>query len=769
MSAQRRPGTWQIGDWIADPADDTLTRGVESIKLEPRMMRLLLRLAERPGAVISQDQLLIDVWAGVIVGSASVYQAVSQLRKVLGDTGEKPSYIDTVARKGYRLIAPAQPPSERSPPLPAPADPAKAVPQSKRWRRIATVGGIGLGIAAILAVVGGGWVWRYAARAPLETSIAVLPFTDLTAGRTEQPFCDGVTEELSNWLAQIPTLRVVGRSSAFAFRDKQTDVREIGRALGTTHVLEGTLRKAGDVLRVTVQLIGTRDGYNVWSASFDAAAGGLIRVQEEVARAVANNLELRLTDTAMESLAERRSTKERAYTLYLVARHHQQQRTKQDNDRAIELYKQAIAADSDFALAQIALASAYVNQRYFDDRPIEEIAQDAQPLLETAARLAPRLAELYVARGALKYELGDADAALKDLHHAVELNPNSRDAEAELGYDYLYDGQPAESLRHYDYATRLDPLDYYLYALRCVALSDLGDYAQAAASCERARALGPSAAWAYNASGLLEESRGRIGEALKWNTEVLARNPDVTEVYAERGRLLVALGLPERARQSYETAALAAGDTGHNPLLAWLDLVTLYAQAGPDAVRTRIAADHLDSGDDPRLSFEIASVELMVGDAAQARALVDRALQSPKLRQQDLVSSSMARTGRSYLLIAAAAHQATGDPGGASAQLVKVNRLVARLLSAGMRRHSLYEVQAQAAALQGRPEEAVLALQNAVALGWREAWLAEQEPYFASLRARADYRALIDRVRADNARETAALASDQTTTPAPKS
>jgi len=139
-------------------------------------------------------------------------------------------------------------------------------------------------------------------------SIAVLPFVDLSVGKTEQPLCDGVTEELSNWLAQIPMLRVVARSSAFAFRDRQTDVREIGRQLGTTHVLEGSLRRAGNVTRVSVQLIGTRDGYNVWSGSYDTANTNVIQVQEEVARAVASNLELRLTEVTVTTLSERRSS-----------------------------------------------------------------------------------------------------------------------------------------------------------------------------------------------------------------------------------------------------------------------------------------------------------------------------------------------------------------------------------------------------------------------------------------------------------------------------
>ncbi len=759
MSAQRRPGSWQIGDWVADPTDDTLSRGAEVSKLEPRMMRLLLRLAEHPGAVVSQDQLLINVWAGVIVGSASVYQAVSQLRKVLGDTGDKPTYIETVARKGYRLIAPVQAPrSEVSPPADAPP-----------VQRMAIGWGIGIALVAVV-VVAAGLLWRHRLQSVRQpTSIAVLPFLDLTDGKTQQPFCDGVTEELSNWLSQIPTLRVVARSSAFAFRDQQTDVREIGRALGTTHVLEGTLRMAGSAIRVTVQLIGTRDGYNVWSGSFDTVSRDLIHVQEEVARAVADNLELRLTDTALQNLAQRDSTKEHAYTLYLVARHHEQQRTKRDNERAIELYKEALAADPDFALALTALAWAYLNQQYFDDRPLEEIAADMRPLLARAERLAPRLPELYVTRAAMETDLFQGAEALKDLQRALALNPGSREVHAEFGMHYLLDGEPTKALQHYDRAAVLDPLDYYLQTQRCRALADLAQFDRAASACERSRQLNSSAAPAYEASSEMEEARGRIGEALRWNTAQFARDPDSRTIYANRGRLLMILGLPERARENYEAALIDADDARTSQVLAWLDLVTLYAQRGRDAVRARMAAAGLDSSQDPDILFELAGIDLLVGETAAARALVDRALGSTSLRPDNLANAWEARAGRSYLVIAAAAHQATGDPAGAERWLVQASELLERMAVAGMHRHSVFELRAQIAALRGRSEESVQLLQSAVDLGWREVWSAEHEPYFASVRANAGYRALIERVRAENTLESQRLPPEWVAPPMPKS
>jgi len=633
-------------------------------------------------------------------------------------------------------------------------------PNVRRWA-------VSVGAVALVAAAAFFW-WRRGVN-PATPSIAVLPFVDLSAGKTEQPFCDGVAEELSNWLAQIPMLRVVARSSAFAFRDRQTDVREIGRQLGTTHVLEGSLRRAGNVTRVSVQLIATRDGYNVWSGSYDTAGTNVIQLQEEVARAVASNLELRLTGATIASLSERRSSSAQAYATYLVARYHQQQRTKQDNERAIELYREAINLDPGFALAQVGLAYAYLNQRYFNDRPIADIARDATPLLERAAQEAPRLADLYVVRGALETELLLHDAALRDLHHADELNPNSREAASELGFYYLVNGQPRDALRYYSQAADLDPLDYNLAAQRCTALADLGQYDRAAAACARSRSLNPQSAWPYSVSSDLEEARGRLVEALRWNSAALARSPDAEDVYAQRCNWLLSLGLPERARESYDTAVFATGNTNASPWLSWAGLVTAYVDGGLEAMHQRIASQRLADASDPGVLFELANAELLAGEPQAARAFADRALASPELRPDDLASPWLARTGRAYLLIAAAAHQATGDATGAAQQLTALSALLDRLTEAGVRRHGVYELQAEVAALRGDADGALHALQRAADQGWREVWLAEREPYFTILRPRADFRALLERVRADNETNIKTLAPEAAATPAPKS
>jgi tetratricopeptide (TPR) repeat protein len=563
-------------------------------------------------------------------------------------------------------------------------------------------------------------------------------------------------------------LRVVARSSAFAFRDRQTDVREIGRQLGTTHVLEGSLRRAGNAMRVSVQLIATRDGYNVWSGSYDTAATNVLQVQEDVARAVASNLELRLTDPAIASQGERRSTNAQAYSTYLIARYHQQQRSKQDNERAIELYREAINLDPRFALAQIGLAYAYLNERYFNDRPIADIAQDAAPLLAQAAQEAPRLADLYVVRGALETELLQHEAALRDLHHAEELNPNSREAASELGFYYLVNGEPRDALHYYRRAGDLDPLDYNLAAQQCLALSDLAQFDAAAAACERSRNLNPQSPRGYSVSSDLEEARGRLVEALRWNSAAITRSADTQDVYAQRGNWLLYLGLPERARETYDAAVIATGDPSASSALTWLGLVTAYASGGREALHRRIAALRLGEAGDPAVLFEVAGVELLAGEPRAARDFADRALASPELKPDDLASPWLARKGRAYLLIAAAAHQATGDAAGAARHLTALTALLERLSAAGMRRHGVYELQAQTAALSGDPAGAMRFLQRAADQGWNEVWFAEREPYFASLRSRADFRALLQRVRAENEADARRLAAETVAAPPPK-
>lgn len=765
----------QIGEWIVDPALDTVSRGTEIHKLEPRTMRLLLCLANSAGEVISVDRLLSDVWTGVIVGSASVYQAVSQLRKLLGDTDPDPTYIATVPRKGYRLIAPVrrvEPPSE-SLPASAPAgepagEPAGVMPpppagaRRRRWMPV-FLGGVAL-MAIILA---GSLILRRVliSGRPAEpaASIVVLPFVDLTSEKADQSFCDGLTEELSSWLSQIPTLRVVARTSAFAFRGQSEDVRKIGKALDTNHVLEGSMRRSGDHMRITVQLIDARNGYHLWSANYDRPMDDAIKIQEDISRNVAQTLQVRLTEDSERQFAARRTADSQAYDLYLLARYYYQQLTPVSTDRAVDLLRQVLNADPKFAPAYVQLAYGYLNQGYFRDLPVADVAAQMEPLIASALRIDDRMSAAYAVRGALRAAQSRMKEALDDLHYAAALNPSEMRAYAEIGRIVLFDGQPREALKNYDRAAALDPLNFILQIQRCAALEDLAQYEDAAKACERARVLQPGSALAADGLTWLAESRGRIDEALRWNAVSLKAEPgDEYEFYWTRSDLFQTVGLAAAARAAVELGRSATKD--EDSANAALVRVA-YCEGGAPALRSYLNIAHLDQSSHALPLFEAAYARMLLGDSPAVKELIARALIAPDRQPGFADAAWYARgagtMGTPYRLDLAVAELALGDRASAQRELNTLLAMLDQMIAAGVERNATYELRAKVHALQGRGDEAMRDLGKAVKLGWRRAWWAAHEPYFASLQPRSDFQALMTEISQSNDRLIEKLNADR--------
>jgi transcriptional activator of cad operon len=277
--------TLRIGDWFVNPLSGEIARGEERVRLEARTMRLLLCLAETPGKVVSIDALLDQVWSGVVVTPDSVYQAVAALRRLLGDDAKQPAYIVTVPRLGYRLVAPVESPAD------APAAPPHVRADSRLYVVLAL---------AILLVVGSLTYYLVADRnsasqaaadvAASPKAIAVLPFLDLTDGMNEEPFADGMTEELIHRLSKVKGLRVPAPTASFFFKGKQLPVAEIARSLHVSYVLDGSVRKSGDTLRVAARLLRADDGYVVWSENYDRPLDDKLMVQDDIANEVTSAL-----------------------------------------------------------------------------------------------------------------------------------------------------------------------------------------------------------------------------------------------------------------------------------------------------------------------------------------------------------------------------------------------------------------------------------------------------------------------------------------------
>ena len=308
----------RIGDWRVDPQSGQISRDGPAVRVEARTMRLLLYLAARPGEVVSIEELLSQVWPDVAVSQDSVYQAVTSLRRLLGDDPRQPAYIATVPRLGYRMVAAVSPWTEPDQ-LAAPPDPlsessgaAATTAHAPRYglrrqagftgnafRRIAaaTACVLLLALAAVLLAHRGAPMsdppvapQQAVQQTPAE-SIAVLPFLDLTPGMKEEEFADGMTEELIGRLSKIPGLRVPSPTSSFYFKGKQIPVAEIARSLGVAYVLDGSVRKSGGRLRVAARLIRADNGYIVWSEAYDRPFNDILMVQDDIAGEVTKALQ----------------------------------------------------------------------------------------------------------------------------------------------------------------------------------------------------------------------------------------------------------------------------------------------------------------------------------------------------------------------------------------------------------------------------------------------------------------------------------------------
>ena len=764
----------QVGDWVVHPALDTISRGEETQKLEPRTMRLLLCLVDAGGEVVSLERLLGEVWSGVVVGPASVYQAVSQLRKVFAETEQQAKYIATVPRKGYRLVAAVTRQSASQAAVPAAAGnatasmdnaaqaasagAARAAPEAAaraaatrlgmrhpRWALPAMLAAVVLAGAAVA------WTWRTRAP-PAEvsgTAIAVLPFVDMTAEKTGQPFCDGLSEELSNWLSQIPSLRVVARTSAFAFRATGADVREIARTRGTSHILEGSMRRFNDHVRVTVQLDDARNGYHLWSATYDQPMQDTIRMQNDIARSVAQNLQMRLTPATTSQFAARGTDNAEAYNLYLQARYHHHQRTRESNRRAIDLYYQVIKADPKFALAYVGLSYSRLNQQSLEDRPIGDIAAEVEVLIATALRLDPHLPDVYAVRAALRSDQNRINEAQEDLNLAISLNPNDSIAFAELGRLSLRKGQPRNALVSFNRAVGLDPLDFELKTQLCMAYEDLARYEEARAACERAHQLQPDSADALDKLSWLAWSRGSMGDALRWNREALTLAPDSFDYYWTRAELYWTLGLAKRARTTLEQGRAATKDAESAAVA--LGSVA-YLQGGAEALRSQLNAARLEESPHSQILEEVARLRLLLGEPKAAAELIQRALAAPDRDPEITDTPWSARTGESCQLVLAAAELQMGERAAAAARLTGLISMLDGMIGAGVERAATYALRAEAQALLDHGDAAMQDLTKAAALGWRRAWWAVHEPYFASLRSRGDFQRLLNTVSASNAR-----------------
>jgi len=445
----------QFDAFDVDLRSEELRKHGRRLRLPRQSFQALALLLERPGELVTREQLCQRIWpADTFVDFEHGLNAVvNRLRELLGDSADAPRFIETLPKRGYRFVAqlaPNHPPLAASSGTSEPANVSK--PPATRW--LAARSGRRATIAAVaLAIITAGvWSWRSPAR-PTSYTIAVLPLTNLGRDGNGEYFSDGLTDELIGDLSTIEGLEVKSRTSSFAFKGRPRDIREIGRQLGVNLLLEGSVLRSENHLRVDVALVRAAEDSTIWSRRYVTELSDLFSVQDEIARSIVNELRLKQVGGR-----RRYNISFEAYDLYLRA----QTVSNSDNlqnglDAALALYRQVIAKDSSFAPAYAGLALAY--ERLSNPRNlVPDAVQQMRGAADRAIALDPLLAEAHVAKGvAYAGDLSWADAE-HEFQRALQLDPNASRTHEAFGMAVLLrEGRLTEAIRHLRAAAMLDP------------------------------------------------------------------------------------------------------------------------------------------------------------------------------------------------------------------------------------------------------------------------------------------------------------------------
>ena len=493
---------YRFGPFLLDPRRRTLTRAGSPVSLTPKAFDVLLFLVQNPSRLVTKEELLQAVWGDTFVEEGNLTQYISHLRKALGDNAEDMRLIVTIARKGYQFTetvsvaqtgdtpsqAPVQVPStDRSR---GDARSAKAPPHW--WRASLVVA------SPVVLVVAGYLSWQhYRAPEPPRSqrlTLAVLPFQNLTGDPNKEYLADGLTEEMILQLARATQgqLGVIARTSVMRYKSKDERLDQIGRDLSVQYVLENSLRESGDHLRLTTQLVQVKDQTHLWSQDYDYPAKDILGVEDDVARAVAQEIRLRLTSQTQTGLVRSDPIKPEAFDAYLQGFYYFQRNTNADSDMAALHYQRAIQLDPSYALPWVGLSRIRNWQVNIGLLPAEEGHRLARQAVEQALALSPNLAPAHTQMGRLKQQV-DLDWAGADasFHRAMALEPgNSEGMRMAAGSAALL-GRFDEALQLSRRSAGLDPLNAESW--ECLAEIEylMGQMEHAAADARKAMDMGP--------------------------------------------------------------------------------------------------------------------------------------------------------------------------------------------------------------------------------------------------------------------------------------
>lgn len=537
------PGTGQrqysFGEFTLDVDGGALRKGSDEVRLRRQSFEVLHYLLEHHGRLVSKKELLDSVWGDTVVTDGSLTQCMIDVRRAIGDDARQT--IRTLPRRGYVFAAPVtESPSSHD-----------AIAPSRPARRD-TRGPWPLAAGAVLLLAAAVVWWLLPFDSPAETDqaprlnhIAVLPFADMSEGGDHGYFSDGIAEEILNLLAESPDLHVIARTSSFSFRGEDADIATIADKLGVAHVLQGSVRRSDNRLRITSQLIETANSTEVWSDTYEREVGDLLVLQSEIAAAVAVALKATLSVDAVMTPAEPANA--RAYERYLQGRLFHNRRGPGDSARAEEYFREAVEIDPNYGRAWAGLSGVYFVRMADGGENVGTLAA-WQEAVEQALRHAPEDPEVQLRAARFYWNNGHRDTARKHVRQATVLDPNNPMVLAAWAGSNVFHGRLDEAIARQRQVVALDPLSSIEQRNLAAMLAGAGRFEEALLHEQKALDLSPAyrPEFERQVSGIFT-AQGHFEEAL----DIVRRWPAGEN--QDRGLALVYHGL---GRSSDANAAL---------------------------------------------------------------------------------------------------------------------------------------------------------------------------------------------------------------------
>jgi TolB-like protein/DNA-binding winged helix-turn-helix (wHTH) protein/Tfp pilus assembly protein PilF len=513
-----------------DTANHILWRNGDRVPIAPKPFDVLAYLIEHAGRVVTQDEILEALWPGTHVNPEVLRKYILEIRKALGDRPENPEFIETMPKRGYWFVAQlVDEPTAEAQDLPvsnatdetvgpatAPSEQGRSSGRRRLWKPAL------LSMLAVVMAVAITMHLRSArkkadALSANDPSIAVLPFVDMSPAKDQEYFSDGLAEQLINDLAKVSGLKVVGRSSAFQFRGKNEDLRDVGRKLGVANVLEGSVRNEGNHVRITAELIKADDGFQLWSQTYDREINDIFAVQDEIALAATETLQLKLLGGNGQPIASAsRSTNPEAYQAYLEAKYFiGRGASKEDLDKALAYTDTAIKFDESYAPAWALRASVQNVMATVSLTAVTEGFRSARDDAERAIALDPASGSAYLAlaRTQVFYDW-DWDAAKTSLAKAAALEPSNAEVFQIHSRLSALLGNLDEAVKLGEQAVALDPLDTISRLQLGYVLYVASRYDQAQAELQKSLDLNPQAAFVHVTLGKILIAEAKPQQAL---------------------------------------------------------------------------------------------------------------------------------------------------------------------------------------------------------------------------------------------------------------